>query len=441
MAQPGEVVLPTTDGPSLPGTLTVPDGAVGLVVFAHGSGSSRHSPRNLLVAERLHAYGLGTLRFDLLSADEADIDERTGALRFDIHLLGERVRDVVRGLRATPTYRKAPIGLFGASTGAAAALYAAADPTLGVRAVVSRGGRPDLADAVLPQVGAPTLLVVGGRDRTVLELNHAAGSRLGGPYRIEVVPGATHLFAEPGTLEQVADLAGAWFRHNLGGAGESAHHRGFTDRRAAGRELGAQLRRRVWTDPLVLGLARGGVPVAWEIAQSLGAPLDVEVARKIGAPDQPEFGVGAVAADGPPYFDKASLDSLGLSAADLAEACERERAEAHRRLLSYRPAGTPAPVEGRTVILVDDGLATGVTARAAIAALRRRGAGVVVFAAPVCAADAAAALRSEADEVVCVGEPSDFQAVGVWYADFGQVSDDEVRKLLADPPAAPAGRV
>src|SRR5262245_61164488 len=198
-----------TDGIRLPGDLMRPDEAGAVVVFAHGSGSSRLSPRNIRVAERLHEGGLATLLFDLLT--EAESPDR--AKVFDIPLLGDRLTDAVRGVRAMVP--DVPIGLFGASTGAAAAMVAAtALPE--VRAIVSRGGRPDLAGDDLARVTAPTLLIVGERDHQVLELNRGAQASLRCETRLELVPGATHLFEEPGALERVADLAAGWFGEHLG---------------------------------------------------------------------------------------------------------------------------------------------------------------------------------------------------------------------------------
>ncbi len=194
----------------LPGTLTLPDDAIGVVAFAHGSGSSRLSPRNRQVAMRIVESSVGTLLFDLLGADEA-ADRRNV---FDIDLLARRLGDAVDFLRGDERTGALPIGLFGASTGAAAALVVAAQRPRDVVAVVSRGGRPDLAGDALPKVAAPTLLIVGGADTEVLALNRAAARRLTCPHELVQVPGATHLFEEPGTLEQVSDLAAAWFsRH------------------------------------------------------------------------------------------------------------------------------------------------------------------------------------------------------------------------------------
>lgn len=203
---------------TLVGRLTVPVDAYGVIAFAHGSGSSRFSPRNGAVASALVRAGLAALLMDLLTAEEEVEDERTTRLRFDIPLLARRVGAVVSWLAASQLTSDQRIGLFGASTGAAAALIAAAESPDSVAAVVSRGGRPDLAGGALAAVRAPTLLIVGGADTAVLELNRAALAQLRGEKRLAIVPDATHLFEEPGALGQVADLAVAWFMQYLGGA-------------------------------------------------------------------------------------------------------------------------------------------------------------------------------------------------------------------------------
>jgi putative phosphoribosyl transferase len=210
-------------GVELEGTLALPDGAEGLVLFAHGSGSSRFSPRNRRVARALGAGSLATLLVDLLTAEEEEIDRLTAELRFDIELLSARLIGAVDWLLRDPATRGLRIGLFGSSTGAAAALMAAAARPEAIGAVVSRGGRPDLAGGALGRVRCPTLFIVGGADREVLELNRAALAELGDGRDLQVVPGATHLFEEPGALERVARLALDWFRLNLAPRERPAH--------------------------------------------------------------------------------------------------------------------------------------------------------------------------------------------------------------------------
>lgn len=199
----------------LDGDLTLPAGTTAVVLFAHGSGSSRHSPRNRYVAAELQAAGLGTLLLDLLTAREEAIDARTGHLRFDIDLLATRLVGATDWLLDLAGTSHSRLGYFGASTGAAAAIVAAAQRPDAIAAIVSRGGRPDLAGEALATVRAPTLLIVGGADAEVLALNREAMARMAAPRRLEVVPGATHLFEEPGALEQVAGLARGWFVRHL----------------------------------------------------------------------------------------------------------------------------------------------------------------------------------------------------------------------------------
>ena len=199
-------------GVYIDGDISVPPGATGVVVFVHGSGSSRHSPRNQFVAAHLQGQGLGTVLMDLLTPAEERADQFTGHLRFDIGFLARRVIAVLDDVREQV---RLPIGLFGASTGAAAALVVAAAKGMKISAVVSRGGRPDLAADSLPAVQAPTLLIVGGEDREVLALNQKAMERMKTEVRLELVPGASHLFHEPGALETVAHLAADWFTTHL----------------------------------------------------------------------------------------------------------------------------------------------------------------------------------------------------------------------------------
>ncbi len=203
----------------LAGDLVVPEGALGVVLFAHGSGSSRHSPRNRLVAEAFQRAGLGTLLMDLLTEAEEQADARTRELRFDIPLLAGRLAAAADWLAGPDGAGGLPLATFGASTGAAAALITAADRPARVRAVVCRGGRPDLAGEALGRVRAPTLLVVGGADAQVLDLNRDAAARLAAEHDLVVIPGATHLFPEPGALEQVVERSVDWLTRWLPAAG------------------------------------------------------------------------------------------------------------------------------------------------------------------------------------------------------------------------------
>jgi putative phosphoribosyl transferase len=220
MSSNEQLVRVPIGGADLEGNLTIPDGATGVVLFAHGSGSSRHSPRNRYVAQVLQEAGLATLLIDLLTPEEEQIDNRTGHLRFDIGLLASRLVAATDWFLASAnsgqqTIGRQPegarIGYFGASTGGGAALVAAAERPQAVGAVVSRGGRPDLAGAALARVRAPTLLIVGGNDAPVIQMNRQAMSQLASVSELLIVPGATHLFEEPGTLEEVARVARDWF--------------------------------------------------------------------------------------------------------------------------------------------------------------------------------------------------------------------------------------
>jgi putative phosphoribosyl transferase len=210
-----EVCIPAV-GVRLDGNLTIVDGATALVLFVHGSGSSRHSPRNQFVARTLNNAGLGTLLFDLLTPEEEAIDARTAELRFNIKLLAERLVHATKWEKQQHQTRNLRIGYFGSSTGGGAALVAAAEGSQDVGAVVSRGGRPDLAGEALPRVKAPTLLIVGGDDDIVIELNEQARDRMRCEVKLEIVPGATHLFEEPGALDRVAQLASDWFVNHIG---------------------------------------------------------------------------------------------------------------------------------------------------------------------------------------------------------------------------------
>lgn len=223
-------VLIELEGATLDGALGLPKNAQGLVLFAHGSGSSRHSPRNRYVAQILQSHGIGTLLFDLLTRHEESVDQYNGELRFDIPFLSRRLLGATRWIKNSPNTKELKIGYFGASTGAAAALVAAAELPEIVSTVVSRGGRPDLAGRALTLVSASTLLIVGGDDKQVITMNREALAKLKCPdKKLVIIPGATHLFEEPGTLEEVARIAAEWFSGHFTAA-EKAQVRGASAR-------------------------------------------------------------------------------------------------------------------------------------------------------------------------------------------------------------------
>lgn len=211
----GRLVHVSVDSATVAGNLSVPEGAEGIVLFAHGTGSSRHSPRNNFVADELRDGGLATLLIDLLTAEEKEIDRRTRRIRFDIDRLAERVVGAIDWLLEQPETKDLNIGVFGSSTGAAAALIAASERPEAIGALVARGGRVDLAEPVLDEVEVPSLFIVGGNDVQVLDLNRQALAQLETEKQLEVIPGAGHLFEEPGALDEVARLAREWFQRHL----------------------------------------------------------------------------------------------------------------------------------------------------------------------------------------------------------------------------------
>ncbi len=427
--------VPVADA-TLLGDLELPAGARGVVLFAHGSGSGRHSPRNRFVARQLRDAGFGTLLLDLLTREEEDEDAADGHLRFDVRLLASRLADATAWIENQSATASLPIGYFGASTGAAAALIAAGKLRGHIAAVVSRGGRPDLAGPTLGRVRCPTLLIVGGDDGVVIGLNQDAHGRLAAPIKeLVLVPGAGHLFEEPGTLEEVARLASSWFAQHLTAAAQDACGESlptlFRDRRDAGRRLAHALNQYAGrTDLLVLALPRGGVPVGYEVAKSLHAPLDVIMVRKLGVPGQEELAMGAIASGGIRVLNEEVVNALDVSPEIMEEVAEREWPELLRRERDYRGDRPPSAVEGKTILLIDDGLATGSTMRAAVTALRQLRPRAIVVAVPVGPPDVCQSLREEADDMVCPRTPEPFLAVGRWYENFGQTTDEEVRDLL-----------
>ena len=420
---------PVTVGPHrLQGLLGLPPEPAGLVIFAHGSGSGRLSPRNNFVARRLESAGFATLLVDLLSSEE-EADRRKV---FDIPLLASRLVEATHWARGTAGLTSLQIGYFGASTGGGAALLAA---TLapGVAAVVSRGGRPDLAGAALPMVAAPTLLLVGSDDHQVLELNREAMRSMSCPVELHVVPGAGHLFGEPGTLDAVVSEAVRWFALHLGHAAPGSAVLPFSDRHSAGWLLAQELLRFKDDRPLILALPRGGVPVAYEIAEKLHAELDVLLVRKLGAPYHPELGIGAVIDGTNPQvlLNREIVGQLSLPSGYIHNEAHRQLREIERRREQYVGDRKPVPVTGRTVIVVDDGIATGSTVRAALRAVRQKKPAKLILAVPVGAPETIESLRGECDELVCLAAPVSFNAVGNHYRDFSQTTDEEVKRLLA----------
>ena len=423
-----------SDDVFLAGELEIPRGATSLVLFAHGSGSSRRSPRNRMVAAALNRAGIGTLLFDLLTETEAADRDNV----FDVDFLAHRLADATRWLREYFQNGYA-IGYFGASTGAAAALAAAAhDPSVG--AVVSRGGRPDLALRDLGEVRSPTLLIVGGADYGVIELNEKAYRLLRCEKSLKIVPRATHLFEEPGTLEEAARLAADWFKRHLTERAEDSFRavetRVFTNREEAGRMLARRLQALRHDVVVVLGIPRGGVPVARIVADELGAPLGIMVVRKLGAPGQPELGIGAVVDGDNPrtIFNQDVIAGLGVTNEYIEAEISRQLAEVKRRNALYSGGRPKIPLEGKIVIVVDDGIATGSSVRAALRGVRRAKPKRLILAVPVAPVETIVSLQGEADEIICLETPPNFYAVGQFYRDFHQVADDEVRRLLAPQP-------
>lgn len=428
MAGAGEVSEVRIAPEGLEGLLGIPDHANGIVIFAHGSGSGRLSPRNNRIAAGLRDAGFATLLLDLLRPEE----ESDRANVFDIPLLASRLVSATRWARAQPQLAHLPVGYFGASTGAAAALVAAAQFPGVIAAVVSRGGRPDLAGDALEDVRCPTLLIVGGADFGVIELNERARDQLACVKKLILVPGAGHLFEEPGTMGLVLEHAITWFSRYLKPPARTVVYERLDDRTDAGRKLASALMHLKGDNPLVLALPRGGVPVAFEVARALHAPLEIVLARKIGAPDQPELGLGAVVDGLHPQvvLNRELVELVQPGERYLRDEEQRQLQEIERRRALYGLTGRAVEYAGHTVILVDDGIATGGTVKAVLQAIGNQPHGRVVLAVPVAPADTLRELAPLADEIVCLMSPEPYMAVGVHYRDFTQTTDDEVIDLL-----------
>jgi predicted phosphoribosyltransferase/dienelactone hydrolase len=439
------------------GDLTIPLGAQAIVLFAHGSGSSRYSSRNQFVAAVLNKKRIATLLVDLLNQEEKRIDEETKHLRYNIGLLARRFTAVTNWIAQQPETRDLAIGYFGSSTGAAAALITAERLGL-VKTIVTRGGRPDLAgERALRQVKAPILFIVGGNDMPVISMNKRAFELLSSAEAKElaIIPGATHLFEETGNMEEVAQIAADWFEcHLLGtskrfynryarvsGSGffsslrsKYAFHIKFRDRFAAGKILASVLSRykNEQDGVTVIGIARGGVIVADPIAEKLDADFDIIVPRKLRSPHNSENAIGSIMHDDSVHLD---LDASTLVAQhDVSnEYIEMEKfeqkKEIERRLTMYRPYTREYRIKHRTVILVDDGIATGSTMIAAARWIRKQKPRRLIIAAPVAPKKAIEHLKNEADQIEVVKIPSEFNGVELFYQDFASVPDDQIVKI------------
>jgi putative phosphoribosyl transferase len=363
--------------------------------------------------------------FDLLTDEEAK-DRRNV---FDISLLSVRVGQALSWSQQQSSLDRLPIGLFGASTGAGAAILAAVSSPF-VSAIVSRGGRPDLSGPALSELRVPTLLIVGGADRDVLVLNEEAARQMRCPHKIIVVPGAGHLFEEPGALEHVLAISGAWFLKHMRASVRADLP--FRSRVEAGERLGVILADHRFEKPVVYALPRGGVPLAIEISKCLDAPLDVILVRKIGVPGQPELAAASVT-DGEQadiVMNEDVMKAVQLGEDDVRRLAVRELQEIHRQKKLYRLERAPVTAKARTAILVDDGVATGTTMRAAILGIRKQEPARVVLAVPVASRDAMSMLGHLVDDAIALAVPDRFGSVGQYYKNFNQLTDDDVTQML-----------
>lgn len=445
------VIVPSD---KLEGDLVIPSGAQAIILFAHGSGSSRHSGRNQHVAQVLNDAGFATLLVDLLTPQEKEIDEKSRHLRFDIDLLARRLLGVTQWLAQEPETNSLQIGYFGSSTGAAAALIAAAQLNDKVKTIVCRGGRPDLADSrgMLHHVAASILLIVGGNDTPVIALNRAALKQMSHAEAKElvVIPEAGHLFEEPDKMEEVSKIASEWFGCYLLRNGKKFENKynpkgsrlfsffkekpriqiRFKDRAAAGDMLASLLGKYKNGDTIVIGIPRGGVVVAVAVARKLGATFDIVVPRKLRAPDNSENAIGAIMQDGSVYI----AESMNISNEYLDIEKLEQKNEIDRRMSLYRPESKGYNIKGRTVILVDDGAATGATIIAAARWIRKQEPHFLVISLPVAPQNVVNLLAVEADHVEIITSPSTskFKTVEQFFRDFSPVSDQQVSQIIKE---------
>jgi putative phosphoribosyl transferase len=442
---------------SLEGDLTIPAGAQAVVLFAHGSGSSRDSSRNKLIATVLNNRGIATLLVDLLSQDEKRTDEETKHLRYDIELLAGRFAAITNWLAQQPETSELKVGYFGSSTGAAAALIAAS--RLGIpKAVVTRGGRPDLAsESVLRKVEASILFIVGSNDTSVIAMNRKAIESISNTETKElaIIPGAGHLFEEPGRMEEVAQLAADWFECYLLRTGKRKFYnkyaristRGFLfsrmkrpafqikfkDRLAAGKVLSSTLckYKNDRDGVTVIGIARGGVIVADPIADKLNAEFDIIVPRKLRSPYNSENAIGAIMHDGSLYLDRSTVQTQDHNISNEYIEMEKseQKKEMERRLGIYRPYSREYKITDRTVILVDDGIATGATMIAAARWIRKQEPKQLIIGVPVVPKQVLERLKEEVGEIEALRTPSDFKTVEQYYQYYAGIPDEHVIQI------------
>ncbi|MFM8269282.1 MAG: phosphoribosyltransferase family protein [Pseudomonadota bacterium] len=403
-----------SDGKKIYGDLVKPRSYEGLVLFAHGSGSSRKSPRNQLVAAELQNNNYATLLMDLLTEEESEIREKV----FDCELLATRLMEVALWTRNQPDLAMQPVALFGASTGAGAALIAAAQWPHRFQAVISRGGRPDLAKDYLSQVRQPTLFIVGGHDEVVLRLNRQAFDKLKCKKRLEVIPGATHLFEEPGKLEQVAKLSVEFLNKNI-----KSSHLPFENREGAALILAHRMQGRVFDRPVVVCIPRGGIVLGTVLADELHADLDAVVTRKLRHPSSPEWAMGAISEDGEVVLTDEGKRIAAETPDLMREERKKQLREIEKRIKTFRSLLPKVSLHHRTVILTDDGIATGSTVLAAVKFLRKQNPKELILSVPLAPLDSLTDLRSLCDEIICLASPPFFQSVGEFYRDFRQVDD------------------
>lgn len=441
-------------GDKLEGDLCIPHGSKAIVLFAHGAGSSKYSTRNQYVAQKLNNAGFATLLVDLLTPNEKEIDSNTRHIRFNIMLLASRIESVMNWLIQEPRTQNLSIGCFGSSTGAAAALILASTFKNTIKAIVSRGGRLDLAEGWIEAVSAPTLLIVGGCDVNVIGINKRAIKQLRQAVAKElvVIPGAGHLFEETGKIEEVAKAAVNWFESYLLRNGESFHSRyshryesflsgstmkrifqlKFKDRAAAGDMLSELLSKYRNEVPMVIGIARGGIVVADMITRKLSAEFDIVVCRRLRSPINSENPVGGIMQDGSVYLDNSLIQSLNLSNEYLQSEKLEQKKEIDRILALYRPGTKEYRIKHKIVILADDGAATGVSMIVAARWIRKLQPKMLVIALPVASSKAIRMLQEEADDFEIIRRPSSFESVEQFYRDFSPVPDQRIMQIVRD---------